>query len=60
MVFVLFFIFAGNKSYNCKKGATLGENFLVVITMHYHYFFFIILAVLNNYMYVVKYKEIVF
>ena len=39
MVFVLIFIFAGNKSYNCKKGATLGENFLVIITMHYHYDF---------------------
>ena len=39
MVFVLIFIFAGNKSYNCKKGATLGENFLVIITMHYRYDF---------------------
>ena len=56
MVFVLIFIFAGNKSYNCKKGATLGENFLVIITI----IIFIILTVLNNYIYVVKYKEVIF
>lgn len=58
MVFVLIFIFAGNKSYNCKKGATLGENFLVIITSII-IIVFIILTVLNNYMYVVKYKEVI-